>query len=122
MKEVQLVEEDREVLKDVGNTPEAIVEDLMSYDLNEPSLDCFFLTRSKLTEQERNELIEFLTINIEVFAWTQYEMPEIDPIFINHELNVIPKAKLVKQRGCRSAIEHVDAVIEEVKILKRQVP
>ena len=28
--------------------------------------------------------------NIEVFAWTPYEMPRIDPNFIRHELNVLP--------------------------------
>ena len=63
------MEVDREVLKDVGMTLEAkVVEDLMHYDLNEPSSDRFFLTGSNLMEWERTELIEFLTTNIEVFA------------------------------------------------------
>ena len=49
-----MVEEEREVLKDVRRTPKAkVVEDLMHYDLNEPSSDRFFLTGSNLTEQER---------------------------------------------------------------------
>ena len=42
----------------------------------------------------------------------------IDPNFIKHELNVQPDAQPVKQRERRSATEHVDAVIEEVKKLK----
>ena len=42
----------------------------------------------------------------------------IDPNFIKHELHVIPEAKLVKQRGRRSATKYVDAVIEEVEKLK----
>ena len=72
------------------------MEDLVRYDLNEPSLDRFFLTSSNLIEREKTELIEFLTTNIEVFAWTMYEMPGIDPSFIKHELNIIPAAKSVK--------------------------
>ena len=35
-----------------------------------------------------------------------------------HELSVLPEAHLMKQRGRRSAAEHVDAVIKEVKKLK----
>ena len=67
---------------------------------------------------ERTKLIQFLTTNIEAFAWMSYEMPRIDPTFIKHELNILPKARPIKKRGRRSATEHVDAVIEEVKKLK----
>ena len=42
----------------------------------------------------------------------------IDPNFIKHELNVLPKDQLVKQQGRRSATEYVDIVIEKVKKLK----
>ena len=68
----------------------------MRYDLDEPITACFFLTSSNLMERERTKLIEFLTTNIEVFAWTPYEMPGIDLDFIKHELNVIPEAKPIK--------------------------
>ncbi|GFY92612.1 hypothetical protein Acr_08g0010080 [Actinidia rufa] len=78
MKEVQLVEEEREVLEDVGRAPEAkVVEDLLRYKLDERSLDCYFLIGSNLKEWERIELIEFLKANIEIFGWTPYEMPRI---------------------------------------------
>ena len=69
---------------------------MQSYDLDEPSSDRFFLTGSNLTRQERIELIELLMTNIEVFAWTSYEIPKIKPSFIKHELNIIPKAYPVK--------------------------
>ena len=69
MKKVQLVEEEKEILENVGRIPEAkVVEDRMLYDLNEPSYNSFFLLGSNLTEWERTELIEFLIINIKVFA------------------------------------------------------
>ena len=56
MKEMQLVEEKWKVLVDVGKTPEAkVVEDLVCYDLDNPSSDHFFLIGSNLRERERRE-------------------------------------------------------------------
>ena len=45
-------------------------------------------------------------------------MSGIDPSFINHELNVMLEARPKKQRGRRSVVEYVEAVIEEVEKLK----
>ena len=43
MKEVQLVEQEKEVLEDIGRTPEdKVMEDLIRYELNELSSDHFF--------------------------------------------------------------------------------
>ena len=48
---MQLVEEKHEILEDVERTPEAkIVEDMISYELDEPSSDRFFLTSANLKE------------------------------------------------------------------------
>ena len=119
MKEVQLVEEEREVLEDVGWTSDTkVVEELIRYELDDPSSDNYFLVGSNMKERERTELIEFRKANVKVFAWTPYEMSGIDLSFIRHDLNVMPKACPVKQRGKRSVVEHVDAVIEEVEKLK----
>ena len=58
IKEVQLVEEEQEVLEDVEKDPEAkVAEDSMRYELDEPSLDRFFLTGANLEEWERIKLI-----------------------------------------------------------------
>ncbi|GFY84506.1 hypothetical protein Acr_03g0012800 [Actinidia rufa] len=58
VQEVQLVEEEQEVLKDVGRDLEAkVVEDLMRYELDEPSSDHFFLIDANLEERERTELL-----------------------------------------------------------------
>ena len=93
MKEVQLIEEERKILEDVGRDPKAkVVKDLIRYELDEPSSDHFFLTGANLEERERTELIQFLKANIKVFAWTPYEVPRIDPNFIKHELNILPNA------------------------------
>ncbi|GFS36134.1 hypothetical protein Acr_00g0044290 [Actinidia rufa] len=98
--------------------PDAKVKkDLMRYELDEPSSDYFFLTSANLEERERTELNQLLKANIEVFAWTPYEMPRMNPDFIKHELNVIPNAQPVNHRGRRSAAEHVDVVIEDINQL-----
>ena len=45
MKEGQLIKAKQEVLEDVGREPRAkVMEDLICYELDEPSLDRFFLT------------------------------------------------------------------------------
>ena len=45
MKEVQVIKEEHEVLDDIGRDPKAkIVEDRIRYELDELSLDHFFLT------------------------------------------------------------------------------
>ena len=45
IKEVQLIEEEREVLEGIRRDPKAkVVEDLIRYELDEPSSDYFFLT------------------------------------------------------------------------------
>ena len=71
MNEVQLIEAEREVLEDVGRDHKAkVVEDLIPYELDEPSSNRFFFTRANLEKRERIKFIQLLRANIEVFAWT----------------------------------------------------
>ena len=42
--------------------------------------DKFFQVRAQLPPQEKEELMVFLRKNIDVFAWSAYEAPEVDPI------------------------------------------
>ena len=48
----------------------------------------FFQIGSQLSQREREELIEFLKQNIDVFTWSTYEALGVDPEFICHHLNV----------------------------------
>ena len=50
----------------------------------------FFQVESQLPPQERQELIEFLRKNVDLFTWSAYEAPGLDPSFICHHLNVNP--------------------------------
>ena len=67
-----------------------------------------------MPHQEREELLEFLKQNIDVFAWNAYEAPGVDPEFICHHLNVNPLIAPKKQPPRCPSREHVEAVREEV--------
>ena len=56
--------------------------------------------------------------NIDIFAWSPYEAPAVDPDFIYHQLNVDPRCTPKKQRLRRSSNIHVKAVREELDKLK----
>ena len=79
----------------------------------------FFQIGSQLPQQEREELVEFLKQNIDVFAWNAYEAPRVDPEFIYHHLNVNPSIIPKKQPPRRPSKEHTEAVREEVTRLKQ---
>ena len=57
--------------------------------------------------------------NLDVFVWSAYEAPGVNPEFICHHLNVNPKVTLKKQLPQHSSKEHVEAVKDEVHKLKQ---
>ena len=96
---------------------EAKCEDLVKVTIGDDP-EKFFQNRSQLPQQEREELIEFLKQNIDVFAWNTYEAPGVNPEFICHHLNVNPLVALKRQPPRRPSKEHAEAVREEVVRLK----
>ena len=68
---------------------EAKCEDLVKITIGDDP-EKFFQIESQLPQQEREELIEFLKQNIDVFAWNTYEASGVDPEFICHHLNINP--------------------------------
>ena len=70
----------------------------------------FFQVGSQLPQQEREELVEFLKRNIDVFAWNTYEASGVDPDFICHHLNVNPLVAPKKQLPRRPSKEHAEAI------------
>ena len=83
------------------------------------NLEKFFQIGSQLPHQEREELIEFLKRNIDVFAWNVYEAPGVDPKFIRHHLKANPLITPRKQPSRRPSKEHAAAVREEMTRLKQ---
>jgi hypothetical protein len=65
--------------------------------------------------------VNFLCRNLEVFAWSHEDMPEISLEEIFHVLNVDPDMKPVKQKRRKFAPERVEAITVKVeKLLKAQ--
>ena len=79
----------------------------------------FFQVGAKLPPQEKEELVEFLKRNIDVFAWDACDASGINPDFICHHLNVNPSITPKKQSPRRPSREHAEAIREEVTKLKR---
>ena len=81
-------------------------------------LEKFFQIRAQMPLLEKEQLVDLLRRNVDVFAWDAYEAPGVDPNFICHHLNVnsfiIPK----RQPPRRPSKEHVEAVKNEVAKLK----
>ncbi|XP_058223260.1 uncharacterized protein LOC131332974 [Rhododendron vialii] len=105
------------VLEDVGiPADEKFEEDLVTFPITEDG-SRFFLISSSLSDSDQIETFDFLKRNIEVFAWTLYEMPGVDSSFICHELNIDQAKRLVVQKAWRSSPIHSEAVIDEVNQL-----
>ena len=100
-----------------GPAEEAKCEDLAKIIIRDDP-EKFFQVESQLPQQEREELIDFLKQNIDVFAWNTYEAPGVDPKFICHNLDVNPLVAPKKQLPRRPSKEHAEAVREEVVKLK----
>ena len=82
-------------------------------------LEKFFQVRAQLPHREKEELIMFLKMDIDLFAWSAFEAPGVDPNFICHHLNVNPSVIPKKQPPQRSSKNHSDVVKDEVINLSR---
>ena len=79
----------------------------------------FFQIGAQLPPLEKEELIEFLRRNVDVFAWNPYKALGVDPSFIYHHLNVNPSLTPKKQPSRHSSNDHSDAVRDEATKLKQ---
>ncbi|XP_075633516.1 uncharacterized protein LOC142605975 [Castanea sativa] len=78
----------------------------------------FFQMGVQLPPREKEELVAFLRKNVDVFAWSAYEAPGVDPNFICHHLKINPSITPKKQPPRCSSKEHSNAIKEEVIKLK----
>ena len=97
---------------------EATCEDLERFAICDDP-EKFFQVSAQLPPQEKEELVEFLKKNVDVFTWNAYEAPGVNPSFICHHLNVNPSITPKKQPSRRSSKEHSDTVKDEVAKLKQ---
>ena len=71
-----------------------------------------------MEEGDKIKVLLLLIQNVDVFAWSPYEVPGVDPKFIMHKLNVDPSFPPKKQKPRRSAKEHVEVVRSKVRRLR----
>ena len=83
-----------------------------------PATDKYFQIGTSMENQDKVEMLLFLIQNVDVFAWSPYEVPRVDPEFIVHKLNVDPSVPPKKHKPRRLAKKHVEAVKTEVQRLK----
>ena len=76
----------------------------------------FFQVSAQLPLREKEELIEFLRKNIDVFTWSAYEAPRVDSSFICHNLNVNPSVIPKKQPPQCSFKDHSDVKDKVIKL------
>ena len=81
-------------------------------------IDIYFQIGISMEDQDKVEMLLFLIQNVDVFAWSPYEVLKVDPEFIIHKLNVDPSFPLRKQKPRRSTKEHVEVVKLEIQRLK----
>ena len=80
-----------------------------------PYTDRYFQVGSSMKDCDKIKMLLFLIQNVDVSAWSPYEVPRVDPKFIVHKLNMDPSFPPKKQKLRRSAKEHVEAVRSEVR-------
>ena len=53
-----------------------------------PDVDRYFQIGASMKDEDKVETLLFLIWNVDVFAWSPYEVPGVDPEFIVHKLNI----------------------------------
>ena len=82
--------------------------------LDENNLERYTRVGVILEEKTKQDLVQFLKKNTDVFAWSHEDMPGIDPSVITHRLNVYPSSKPIRQKKRVFAPERDNAIKEEV--------
>ena len=82
----------------------------------------FFQIEVQLPHREKEELIDFLRKNINVFAWSAYKASGVDLDFICHHLNFNPSVVPKRQSPRCSSKEHSDTVRMKYSNLSGLVP
>ncbi|CAL8132253.1 unnamed protein product [Prunus armeniaca] len=90
------------------------VEDLELVTLHEDIPDRQVRIGTSLSQELRSDLIAFLRLNSEVFAWSYNDMPGISPDVISHRLSINPVVRPVRQKRRAYDLERYEAMKAEV--------
>ncbi|XP_028118355.1 uncharacterized protein LOC114315911 [Camellia sinensis] len=75
---------DCESLKDIGRIPSDKATEALHWVDSEGNPAKFFMIGASLDNVKKQESVTFLLGNIDVFAWSPYEMPGVDPSVAQH--------------------------------------
>ena len=92
-------------------------EALADISLDESNLERCIRVEVDLEGKIKEDLVQFLKKNIDVFAWSHEDIPGIDPSVITHRLNVCPSFKAVRQKKMVFAPERDNVVKDKVQKL-----
>ncbi|GFS37978.1 hypothetical protein Acr_00g0055000 [Actinidia rufa] len=81
--------------------------------------DRHIMIDTELTDELRFALINFLKKNFDIFAWSQGDVPGIDPEIAMHKLFTNPKHSPVRQKRRKFAPERLKVIEDEVHKLIR---
>ena len=76
-----------------------------------PDVGRYFQIGSSMEEGDKIKVLLLLIQNVDVFAWSPYEVPRVDLEFIMHKLNVDLSFLSKKQIGRASCRERVCAIV-----------
>ena len=85
--------------------------------LDESNLERCIRVGVDLERKIKEDLVQFLKKNIDVFAWNHEDMLGIDPSVITHRLNVCPSFKPVRQKKRVFAPERDNTIKDKVQKL-----
>uniref|UniRef100_A0A2N9FFW9 Integrase catalytic domain-containing protein n=1 Tax=Fagus sylvatica TaxID=28930 RepID=A0A2N9FFW9_FAGSY len=85
------------------------------FDTSRPEL--FFLIGSRLSTTDRKQLLQLLTSNRDVFAWSVYDALRVSTDLACHVLNISPEHKPIAQKRRKLAPERATIVLKEVERL-----
>ncbi|KAK4391570.1 hypothetical protein Sango_1934800 [Sesamum angolense] len=75
-----------------------LAEELLNVELVPGDLEKVTRIGSQMENTVRNEIIQYLCRNIDIFAWTPQDWEGLDANLITHHLNINPSVKSVKQK------------------------
>ncbi|GKU91872.1 hypothetical protein SLEP1_g5686 [Rubroshorea leprosula] len=110
-------------ISDIEHRPEGVeqkaepVEPVETVPLNPDVPERTVKIGTKLTEEERAELLEFFRVNQDVFAWVTDEMPGIPAELTVHKLSTDPTRRPVVQKRRLFGPEKQAAIDEEIQKL-----
>ncbi|GFZ14654.1 hypothetical protein Acr_24g0008440 [Actinidia rufa] len=95
------------------------LEEVVPISIHPDYPDRYIMIGTELTDELRSALVNFLKENSDIFAWSQGDVPGIDPEIAVHKLFIDPKYSPVRQKRRKFAPKRLTVIEDEVNKLIR---